>query len=314
MSIDDQGGGQVNQTETILKALVDDLEQNQDRRERSPRPRPSSRTRPLAPTKGGLALSTLMERYAERPRLPLIIAPTYFKEVVRTGVANKIWLYYDSAINLAYDNLAPVADIVLDADHMVMLPEEVTQRGIPIWSPDPPPPKPKPDDDDDDQDDGGPPSQGPTTSAHAEGEPRHALAEVLTTAQDGQWTFLGSISIAWSGEDSAAATSMSALRTLMGQISGGEASVRCSLVCEFNGGGQLNTEYQGSYQRYQAMANTLETQASQADRSLADLTISITYANGLSVDAPEISDLREAFGLVSLGPTEIEIRRHDGSA
>ena len=47
----------------------------------------------------------------------------------------------------------------------------------------------------------------------------------------------------------------------MGQISGGEPAVECSLVCEFNGGGQLKTEYLGSYQRYQSMANTLETQA-----------------------------------------------------
>jgi hypothetical protein len=107
---------------------------------------------------------------------------------------------------------------------------------------------------------------------------------------------------------------MSSLRTLMGQISGGEASVRCNLVCEFSGGGQLSAEYQGSYQRYQAMAGTLETQATQADRALADLTISIAYANGLVLDAPEISDLREAFALVSLGPTEIEVRRHDGSS
>ena len=313
ISIDDQGGGQVNHTGTILKALVDDLDKIKTA-ESALRAPGRVKDEAFGPNEGGVTLSTLMERYAERPRLPLIIAPTYFKEVVRTGVTNKIWLYYDGAANLAYDNLAPVADIVLDADHMIMLPEEVTQRGIPIWKPAPPPDTPKPDDGNQNEDPDGIVPQGIPTSAHAEGEPRHALAEVLTTAQDGQWISFGSISIAWSGEDTAAVTSMSALRTLMGQISGGEASVRCNLVCEFNGGGQLTTEYQGSYQRYQAMANTLETQAAQADKALADLTISITYANGLAIDAPEIADLREAFGLVSLGSTEIEVHRRDGAA
>ena len=80
-----------------------------------------------------------MERYAERPRLPLIIAPTYFQEMVRAGVTNKTWLYYDTAENMAYDTLEPITDIVLDGEHMLLLPDEVAKRGVPVWSPEPPP-------------------------------------------------------------------------------------------------------------------------------------------------------------------------------
>ena len=313
LSIDDQGGGQVNQTETILKALVDDLEQVKTA-ESALRSPAVVRNEAFGPNEGGLALDSLMERYAERPRLPLIIAPTYFKEIVKTGVINKTWLYYDDVANLAYDNLDPVTDIVLDADHMVMLPEEVARRGISIWKPAPPKDNTKQDDDDNQEKCREVPgAQQSPPVAIAEGESRRALAEALTSAQDGLWTAFGSISIAWSGEGGAAAASMSALRTLMGQISGGEPAVQCSLVCEFAGGGGLTTEYRGSYQRYQSMANSLETQASQADQALAGLTISITYANGLAIDAPEIADLREAFGLVSLGHTVIEVHRHDGT-
>ena len=313
LSIDDQGSGQVNQTETILKALVDDLEQIKTA-ESALRAPSIVKNEAFGPNEGGLALDTLMERYAERPRLPLIVAPTYFKEVVKTGVINKTWLYYDGAANLAYDNMAPVIDIVLDADHMVMLPDEVAKQGISIWKPAPPLVTPKSVDDDDQNHDPPVPAPQRTSSiATAEGESRRALAEVLTSAQDGLWAAFGAISIGWSGEGSAAVTSMSALRTLMGQISGGEPAVECSLVCEFGGGGQLNTEYRGSYQRYQSMSNTMETQAAQADRALVNLTISITYANGLATDAPEIADLRDALGLVSLGHTMIEVHRHDGT-
>ena len=313
LSIDDQGSGQVNQTETILKALVDDLEQIKTA-ESALRAPSIVKNEAFGPNEGGLALDTLMERYAERPRLPLIVAPTYFKEVVKTGVINKTWLYYDGAANLAYDNMAPVTDIVLDADHMVMLPDEVAKQGISIWKPAPPLVTPKSVDDDDQNHDPPVPAPQRTSSiATAEGESRRALAEVLTSAQDGLWAAFGAISIGWSGEGSASVTSMSALRTLMGQISGGEPAVECSLVCEFGGGGQLNTEYRGSYQRYQSMSNTMETQAAQADRALVNLTISITYANGLAIDAPEIADLRDALGLVSLGHTMIEVHRHDGT-
>ena len=88
---------------------------------------------------GALALSTLVERYSERPRLPLIISPTYFQEIVSAGVKNGTWLYYDASQDTVYDTLDPVGDIVFDADHMLMLSDEVTRRGISVWSPEPKP-------------------------------------------------------------------------------------------------------------------------------------------------------------------------------
>ena len=88
-------------------------------------------------SEGMLALNVLVGRYAERPRLPLIIAPTYFHEIVRAGVGSGVWHYYDRLGNIAYDSTEPITDIQLDADHFLALPAEVERQGIQVWSPEP---------------------------------------------------------------------------------------------------------------------------------------------------------------------------------
>jgi hypothetical protein len=261
---------------------------------------------------GALALSTLVERYSERPRLPLIISPTYFQEIVRAGVKNGTWLYFDAGQGTAYDTLEPVGDIVFDADHMLMLPDEVAGRGIPLWSPEPKPEPPKKDDDD--VDDPKPPEDKLVSSLDRAGEPRRALAELTSSAQDQGWKSIRQLSMNWTGEGSDAALSMRHLGTLMGQLSGSIATVACDLTCEFGDKSVLGTQYQGDYARFQSMAGTLETQASQADGAFVDMTLMLEFANGLAIGAPELSDLRDAFELVSLGHTTFTADRHDGGS
>ena len=228
------------------------------------------------------------------------------------GVNNGTWLYYDVDQDMAYDTLDPVGDIVLDANHALMLPNEVARRGISVWSPEPKPEPPKDDDDDDIKDDDKPQDDETVSTLERSGEPRRALVELMTSAEDLGWTSLRLLSMNWTGEDGDAAQSMAHLRTLMGQMAGGDAHVDCNLTCQFGDDGVLSTQYQGEYSRYQSMAGTLEAQASQADSAFAELTLTLRFEGGLAINAPEISDLREAFDLVSLGHTTFTAERHDG--
>ena len=308
LSIDDQGSNRVNHTETILNALVTDLDKlkTADSGLRAPA---VVRNDVFGANEGMLALDTLVGRYAERPRLPLIIAPTYFQEIVRAGVNSRVWLYYDVGGNMAYDSLDSVTDIQLDAGHMLVLPEEAERRGIPLWSPERTAPDPV-------EEDTNTIVEPPSTDVWTEtrltksGEPRRALAELTSLAQDQSWEAIRLLELNWTGEGGDAARSMSHLRTLMGHLVGSVASVVCRLTCEFDGGGYLETEYSGDYLRYQSMAGALESQASQADRAIANLKLALRFDDGLSVSAPELSDLRDVLELVSLGHTEITVERH----
>ena len=311
LNVDDQGSSRVNHTETVLNVLVNDLDKvkTSDSGLRAP---VLVRQEVFGSAEGSLALSTLAERYSERPRLPLIISPTYFQEIVSAGVNNGTWLYYDVNQDTAYDTLDPVGDIVFDAHHALMLPNEVARRGISVWSPEPKPGSPKKDDDDDIRDVVKPQYDETVSTLERSGEPRRALVELMTSAEDLGWTSLRLLSMNWTGEDGDASLSMGHLRTLMGQMAGGDALVDCSLTCQFGDDGVLSTQYQGEYPRYQSMAGTLEAQASQADSALADLTLTLKFEGGLAIDAPELSDLREAFDLVSLGHTTFTAERCDG--
>ena len=318
LMVDDQGDGRMNHTETILNVLVEDLEKVKTASSglRSP-VRVKQET--FGAGEGALALDTLVERYAERPRLPLIIAPTYFQEIVRAGVANKTWLYYDTSRNIAYDTLEPVADIVLDGEHMLLLPDEALSRAITVW-------KPEPQEKEDENGSkgtgkisdgvpGGGPREGESRTHDAlkgAGEPRKALAEVTAIAKDQGWLSLASITLEWQGEGQDAHSSMSHLRTLMGQTSGAAASVRCELTCEFGEGGSLRTNYSGAYERYRSVAGTLETQASQAEKTFVGMALTLSYQDGPDVDGQEIADLRDALELVSLGHTVVTVERHHG--
>ena len=311
LNVDDQGSSRVNHTETVLNVLVNDLDKvkTSDSGLRAPA---VVRQDVFGSAEGSLPLSTLVERYSERPRLPLIISPTYFQEIVSVGVNNGTWLYYDVDQDMAYDTLDPVGDIVLDANHALMLPNEVARRGISVWSPEPKPEPPKDDDDDDIKDDDKPQDDETVSTLERSGEPRRALVELMTSAEDLGWTSLRLLSMNWTGEDGDAAQSMAHLRTLMGQMAGGDAHVDCNLTCQFGDDGVLSTQYQGEYSRYQSMAGTLEAQASQADSAFAELTLTLRFEGGLAINAPEISDLREAFDLVSLGHTTFTAERYDG--
>ena len=152
------------------------------------------------------------------------------------------------------------------------------------------------------------------TSLDRAGEPRRALAELTSAAQDLGWQSIRQLSMNWTGDGGDASLSMRHLGTLMGQLSGSSATVSCDLTCEFGDKGVLGTQYRGDYARYQSMAGTLETQASQADGAFVDMTLTLEFVDGLAIGAPELSDLRDAFELVSLGHTTFTAERHVGGS
>ena len=309
LNVDDQGSRSVNHTETVLNILVNDLDKvkTSDSPLRSP---VVVKQEIFGVGEGTLGLDTLVDRYAERPRLPLIIAPTYFQEIVSAGVKSGVWLYYGASGDMAYDTLEPVGDIVFDGDHALMLPEEVTKRDIAVWSPKPPTPAPQDDDDERDDTDRPPPMDNqPAIRLTRSGEPRRALADLISDAQDHKWEAIRLLQLNWTGEHGDAAQSMGHLRTLMGQIADGHARVVCHLTCEFGDAGVLETKYRGAYGRYQSVAGALESQVSQADSAFVALTLELEFTDGLAIVAPELSDLRDVLELVSLGHTDISAER-----
>jgi hypothetical protein len=190
LHIEDQGDTRANHTETVLRRL---RELNKVK---------SAEDAPMAPAlvrrdafgkdEGMVTLQSLFERFAERVRLPLLLEPTYLKEVVRLGIRNKVWLYCDLAANLAYDSDQDLPDIVIDAQHALALPSEVEAKGIPIYRRERPSRE-------------GRAAEGEAVTLmdrepvaaplrlEAHGDPGLALAELEARARDARWPALGQI-------------------------------------------------------------------------------------------------------------------------
>ena len=294
LPVEDQGDTRANHTETILRRL------------RELGKVKTAGDDPMAPAlvrrdafdrgEGSVALRTLFERYAERPRLPLLLEPTYLKEIVRLGVRNKVWLYYDKAQNLAYDDPQYVVDIVIDGDHEVMLPEEARKRGVPIY-------RPEPSRKSETQDESKSSRTEKIEKIEVEGEPGKALGDLAAKAKDVRWKAFGSLSLRWEGRDSDAHPRVASLRTLLGRIPDAVARVEVDLACEFADGGEWETRFKGPYSRYQALASTLENLLSQAQKAHATVELVLTFPKGLSVEGSDYQYLREALVLAGLGVT-----------
>jgi hypothetical protein len=262
---------------------------------------------------GSLPLQALFDRFAERARLPLLLEPTYLKEVVRLGVRGKEWLYYDQTQNLAYDQLDDLPDIAIDERHEVMTPETVKARNIPIYQkqrPEPPPPddRKRPGDDQ-----GHPTIDVPLAQElKAEGEPRRALAELAARAKDARWQALAALEVAWSAEGRDAQARLSAIRTILGQITAAKAALEVDVTCEFQDGAEWRTQFRGPTERYQHLDSTVETLVGQCRDAHANVSIALEFARRLPLSGTDYEDLRDILDLAGLGHTRFTARPGQG--
>jgi hypothetical protein len=255
-----------------------------------------------------VSLQAMFERFAERIRLPLLLEPTYLKEVVRLGIRTKEWLYYDQRANLAYGSDEHVADIVIDDEHWLMLPAEVQRRGIPLLTREPPPQPPEPRG----QGPGAAPSPvtAPPASALPEtnGDPGLALAELAARAKDARCSSIASLELFWQGEGQDTLARLSALRTILGHLPHVRARVKVDLAVRYPEGDEWEANFKGSAERYGFLAPILEAQAGQAREAHVNVTLGIEFPSGLAVDGPDYRDLRDVLNLAGLGHIRISAR------
>lgn len=298
LHIEDQGDTKTNHTETVLRRLreLDKVKSADD----APMAPALVRRHAFGRDEGMVTLQALFERFAERVRLPLLLEPTYLKDVVRLGIRQKEWLYCELDRNLAYDDDRELPDIVMDHQHaLILTAEEAKARGIRIDRPEkssekPPPEKPPEEE---------PPP--PPRQLEAAGDPGRALADLQAAAGDARWPVLGRLRLFWQGEGVDTQARLAALRAILGHLAHASATVDVALSVKFPDGDEWEASFRGSAQRYRSLAPTLEAQAGQAQEAYVNVALGIEFPGGLAVDGPDYRDLREVLNLVSLGHIRI---------
>lgn len=310
LQIEDQGGARTNHTETVLR-LLRELGKVK-----------SADDAPLSPALVGrdafgreesaVSLRSLFERFAERVRLPLLLEPTYLKEIVRVGIRGGQWVYYDEAANLGYDTDQHLTDVVVDDQHMLMLPEEIKVRGVPVYGRDRRPEQEKKEEQEAPA--GGADATVPPRVLEADAEPRLALAEIAARVKDAGWSAVGTVHLSWRADGSDVQARLSAIRTILGQVPSAGGDLRLTLAIEYPDGGEWPPDFRGPASRYQALASTLESQAAQAQNAHASIELALEFTAGLRVDGPYYQDLRETLDLAGLGRTRITATPLEGNS
>lgn len=304
--VEDQGAAAANQTERVLNIL------RELQRVRSADDAPIHpalvRQQAFNHDEGSVSLRAFLERFAERVRLPLLLEPTYLKEIARLGIKDKVWLYYDVDANLAYDHegLAALTDIVIDERHELMLPEEARRRGVPVYRKEPPPQPPGV---------GARPPEGETlppppppaiTEVTAEGEPGKALADLAAKAKDAGWHALHTLTVHWQADGKDVPARLAAILTILGQVPEARATLDLDLACEWSDGTSCQTSFRGLAEHFKALAATAGNLAGQATDAHASVGLALEFPDGLPVDGPAYRDLRDVLaGVAGLGRTHV---------
>lgn len=309
LMIEDQGDTRVNHTDTILNTL------------RELGKIKSADDDPLSPAlvrrdafdkeEGLVPLRTLYGRFAERLRLPLLLEPTYIKQIVRFGVRNRQWLYYDLQENLAYDSDESLVDIAIDEQHAVATPEWVQENNIQVFRREPkkPPEMPEPP--------SGPgvtPESKPDrdqNTVRAEGEARQAFADLIAMAKDAGWHAISHIDMHWKADGPDAQARLSAVQIILGQMAGTSATISTSLSCQYKDGSTWQSDYQGGSDRYRQVGGIMETMAGQAKDAHLRVILSLDFAHPMLLTDAEIEDLREILDLANVGLASIEARKSE---
>ena len=307
LQVEDQGDTRANHTERALGRLreLDKVKSADDA------PLASSWIRQNVFGKGenSAAMQSLFERFAERVRLPLLLEPTYLKEIVRIGIRAKEWLYYDQDANLAYDTDQDLPDIVIDERHEVVLPQEAKARGMPIHR------RERPEREAEERkrirEQPGLFDEKKTT-LEVEGEPRRALSDLIALAKDASWGAIGSLNLRWQGDGTDVQPRLSGIRTVLGQLPRAKIQVDLSVACRHDDGSSWQTVFKGPVGRYQSLASTLENLAGQAQEANASIGLTLEFTGGLAVEDADFEDLRDVFELAGLGRTKFVAHLFEG--
>lgn len=310
LQIEDQGDTRANHTDTVLRVL---RELNKVK---------SADDAPLFPAlvkrdafgkeETAVSLRSLFDRFAERVRLPLLLEPTYLKEIVRLGIRNKEWVYYDEGANLAYDTDRDLSDIVVDDRHMVMVHAEAEERGIPLHRREQPVKQKAADETTWEVREGEETARARTLEVDA--EPRRALTDVAARARDAGWASFGTVQLGWDAEGADTRDRLSAIRTVLGQVPAARAGVRVELGLQYADGDEWTTQFKGQASRYLVLASTLESQAGQARDAKAVIELTLDYPSGLAVDSADYEDFRDTLVLAGLGRTRVIVTPFAGGS
>ncbi|MDE2870422.1 MAG: DUF499 domain-containing protein [Gemmatimonadota bacterium] len=250
--------------------------------------------------KGEITTQALRTEFRRNPKLPILVGNDVFVKGVRQGVRNELYVYRSG--DLLWGPGEPAVQIRIDEQSMVLTMAYAKDNGI--WprpkpaDPDPPvdpePPIPPPP----------PPPPGTTPVFEAEGILREALLQLWEKARaNKEVNKLGELTIRIFDAE----VGFPLLR-VAASVPKARKAVKITSACKTAEGGELELRFAGPISQVRPITEFLEPQLRAATEPGAEVSLTLSFPEGLTLDGTDPEKLTERLSRFVSGSAHVTAR------
>ena len=250
----------------------------------------------------------VQKEFASRVGLPILLDINILKETVKLGIKAGQWLYFDPAKQCAYSNESPTSPLVEITDDVELIIPDAA-GGVPIC---------------------GKQDQEPKTAAKCpvcgnpqtactcsgniapppgqlkgEGSPAQAFQRVADLAQDRKISNVATVEIRAAGVGRELSHDFQAMALAVPQLPKGDKHVAVRGTFDLPDGDRLALEFDGSWNRYRQISDTVQKAAKDAHSGAGHITLRITFPSPVEPAGSEIGSIRDTFARINPGHVEV---------
>lgn len=270
---------------------------------------------------GQAVISTdeLRQQFARLTWLKVLLDLNQLKKTIKAGIAQGVWVYYESADQVGYGPASPPPLIQLSDDTLLYTPEEAARLGLRIKGVQTVEVCPLcgkhpcvcGDEEEQKEDQGhGPGSQPkPPFAMKADGLPNQVFQRVLDEFQDRGLAKLATLKVHSEGMGKDVAGDIRSLGLAIPQMGRGQFRLTFSFLAEYGEGPdkeRVTVSFSGNWDRYRRLKAVTDPFGQEATRLNASATLDITFPGGLDVDGDEFQIMRDIFVTLGIGKVRLE--------
>jgi len=263
---------------------------------------------------GQVSMTTadLRREFAKRVGLKILLDVNQLKKTIKAGVAQGVWVYFDSGEQIAYGSSSPAPLVELSDDALLYEPEEARRLGLcfkgeetrgkgtpcPLCGQDPcvcatPP-------------------QGPAETARLtvreEGPPAQVLQRIADRFHDEEAAPIAKLTLGCQGTGRPAADDVRLMGLAIPQFGKAALAVRLVLTAEFGeaGGDQLTIDFAGAWDRYKRLKQVSDALAQEARKLTVRMSVALSFDRGLDPGSDQFARIRDVLAQLGIGTITAE--------
>ncbi len=268
-----------------------------------------------------MSADDLQRAFARRMALPILLDVNQLKKIIRNGISQGVWVYYDSATQIGYGKNSPVPAVQISDEALLYTPEEARRLGLRIKGETdvvlPPggtcpvcgkpvaecicgttPPCPvcgK-----------SPCICGQEVRLHADGAPAQAFQALADQCADHRIGSIARLVVTIEGSGRDGAREARAIGLAIPQLGKGEFSLEQSFNAEFGAGQSLSVSFRGDWEHYKRLKAATDAFGQEASKLAVRTVLAIGFPEGLAIPSDQWQAIYDVFNTLGFGAIVVD--------